>query len=108
VNCLHGGRSIVENNKGAQIVMDLIQGIYAKKLIKNNFIFTNYTVQNIVGSFHVPYKIDLISLNRVKSKISVYDFSIFHGLKFNPFTSVRTTILIFTSDKFAVTGVKTL
>jgi transcription initiation factor TFIID TATA-box-binding protein len=98
-----GASSIEENKKAARIIARIIQKIYRKdKKIK----FLDYLVQNIVACFKVPFKIDLIAFNLARPKNTFYDASIFPGLKFKPYTSSKTTILIFISGKLVITGVK--
>lgn len=95
-----GAKTIEENKKGARRVARIIQKICKSKKIT----FKNYIVQNIVGSFKVDYKIDLIAFNCTKQ--SFYDPHIFPGLKFRPFNTSNSTILIFISGKVIITGVK--
>lgn len=101
-----GGKSITENKEGAQIIAESIQKIYEESNKEVKIILCNYTVQNIVGSFTVPYKIDLIALNMAQKKNSRYDASIFPGLKITPFTSSKSTAVIFISGKIILTGFK--
>lgn len=105
-----GGNSIEVNKRGARIAARRIQKLYATLSVerkkKKKIRFCNYKVQNIVGSFSVGFKIDLIAFDRAKGRNSFYEPTIFPGLKFRPFSSERTTVLIFVSGKIVITGVK--
>jgi transcription initiation factor TFIID TATA-box-binding protein len=59
-----------------------------------------------VATFSVPFKIDLIAFNYAKPKNSFYEPTTFPGLKFNPYSSEKTTVLIFISGKIVITGIK--
>lgn len=97
-----GANTIEENKKGARRIARIVQKIYKSPRIT----FKNYIVQNIVGSFKVDYKIDLIAFNISNKNKSFYDPDIFPGLKFRPYSSSKATVLVFISGKIIVTGVK--
>jgi transcription initiation factor TFIID TATA-box-binding protein len=101
-----GAKSIVDNKKGGRRAARIVQKIYKRHKSQTKIKFLDYKVQNIVASFSVPYKIDLLALNIEKYKNSFYDPTIFPGLKFNPFKSEKTTVLIFISGKVVITGLK--
>jgi TATA-box binding protein (TBP) (component of TFIID and TFIIIB) len=63
-------------------------------------------VQNIVASFKVNFKIDLIAFNMSRPLNSFYDPTIFPGLKFKPYVNEKMVALIFISGKIVVTGIQ--
>jgi transcription initiation factor TFIID TATA-box-binding protein len=99
-----GAKSVEENKKGARRVARMIQKIYK---FEKRVILANYCVQNIVASFSVPFKIDLLAfhLAHPNPKKCFYDEIIFPGLKYYPYSD-KTTVLIFISGKVVITGVK--
>jgi transcription initiation factor TFIID TATA-box-binding protein len=97
-----GAKSVEENKKGARRAARMIQKLYK---FKKNIIFVNYCVQNIVASFQVPFKIDLIEFHMAYPKKCFYDEIIFPGLKYCPYSD-KTTVLIFISGKIVITGIK--
>jgi transcription initiation factor TFIID TATA-box-binding protein len=99
-----GAKSIEENKKGARRVARMIQKIYK---FKKRVVFANYIVQNMVASFKVPFKIDLLAFHLAYPKKCFYDEIIFPGLKYQPYSD-KTTVLIFISGKIVITGVKSL
>jgi transcription initiation factor TFIID TATA-box-binding protein len=99
-----GAQSIEENKKGARRVARMIQKIYK---FKKRIVFANYIVQNMVASFKVPFKIDLLAFHQAYPKKCFYDEIIFPGLKYQPYSD-KTTVLIFISGKIVITGVKSL
>jgi transcription initiation factor TFIID TATA-box-binding protein len=101
-----GAKSIICSKKAARIIARIVQKIYQKLNIEARISFLNFEIQNIVGSFNVNYKIDLITFNYAYQTKSFYDPCIFPGLKFRPFSSEKTTILIFISGKIIITGLK--
>jgi transcription initiation factor TFIID TATA-box-binding protein len=97
-----GTKNIEENRKGARRVARIIQKIYK---FKKRILFANYIVQNMVASFSVPFKIDLLAFHQAYPKKCFYDEIIFPGLKYCPYSD-RSTVLIFISGKIVITGVK--
>jgi len=90
-----GAKSIEENKKGARRVGRMIQKIYK---FKKHILFANYNVQNMVASFSVPFKIDLLAFHKAYPKKCFYDEIIFPGLKYRPYSD-KTTVLIFISGR---------
>jgi transcription initiation factor TFIID TATA-box-binding protein len=101
-----GGKSLDENMKGARIIARLIQKLYLDQINPQNIRFINYTIHNIVGSFQVSFKIDLLAFNKSFPKHAFYDPTSFPGLRYKPYTTDKTTIIIFISGKIIITGVK--
>jgi transcription initiation factor TFIID TATA-box-binding protein len=101
-----GAKSVEENKKGARRAARLIQKIYK---FKKKIIFANYIVQNMVASFKVPFKIDLLAFHQTfpNPKKCFYDEIIFPGLKYYPYND-KSTVLIFISGKIVITGVKSV
>jgi transcription initiation factor TFIID TATA-box-binding protein len=105
-----GARSIDDSKRASRIIARTIQKILllhqSDDHNRSKIMFKDFTVQNIVGSFKHENKIDLIAFNYANKKRSFYDPCTFPGLKFKPFTSEKTTVIIFISGKIIITGLK--
>lgn len=101
-----GGKSIHDNKKASRRIARTVQKIYKKYNPYSKIIFSQYNVQNLVGSFSLGFNLDLIAFNYDKPTNSFYDATIFPGLKFKPFKTQKTTILLFISGKVIITGIK--
>ena len=68
--------------------------------------FTEFKIQNIVGSWDVRFSIRLESLYVDHEKFASYDPEIFPGLIYR-ILNPKVVILIFVSGKIVLTGAKT-
>ena len=80
---------------------------YARMIQKlgNPVSFTNFSIQNIVGSVDVKFAIDLEEIHNKHSNYCSYEPEIFPGLVYR-MLEPKIVILIFVSGKLVLTGAK--
>lgn len=95
-----GAKSEEESRKAARIFAKTIQKI-GYETVK----FTDFTIQNIVGSCDLKFPIQIDTLYIEHAKFSQYEPEIFPGLIYRMFDP-KVVLLIFASGKIVLTGAK--
>ncbi|ELP87178.1 TATA-box-binding protein, putative [Entamoeba invadens IP1] len=95
-----GTRSIEESKIAAKKYAKII-----KKIGYNEVRFSNFNVQNIVGSCDVKFQISLRSLYDSNTDMCQYEPEVFPGLVFR-MTQPKVTLLVFSTGKVVLTGAK--
>ena len=94
-----GARSEEDSRKAARQYAKIIQKLgYPVK-------FSEFKIQNIVGSCDVKFKISLSGLNIYHDKFSSYEPELFPGLIYKMYKP-KIVLLIFASGKIVLTGAK--
>jgi transcription initiation factor TFIID TATA-box-binding protein len=95
-----------ESLKASRRVARIIQKIYIGANKKQHIAFSNFKVQNIVGSYDLKRPINLREVYRCYRKCSMFEPELFPALKFKTCSSKNTMVNIFPNGKLIITGVK--
>ena len=95
-----GAKSEEESRKAARLFAKTIQ-----KIGYENVKFSDFTIQNIVGSCDLKFPIQIDTLYIDHAKFSQYEPEIFPGLIYRMFDP-KVVLLIFASGKIVLTGAK--
>ena len=96
-----GAKSIECAKKSSRIIARKIQLLHEKPIR-----FLDFTIQNVVGTFFTPFKLNLETFYYSNISNSLYEPEFFPGLKYLPSKSEKKTVLIFISGKIVLTGFK--
>jgi transcription initiation factor TFIID TATA-box-binding protein len=87
-------------------VARIIQKIYIGAKIKQRIAFSNFKVQNIVGSYDLKRPLNLREIYQCYRKCSMFEPELFPALKFKTCSSTNAMVNIFPNGKLVITGVK--
>ena len=94
-----GAKTEEESHKAARKYARMIQ------MLKYPVSFSNFVIQNIVGSVDVKFAIDLEKISTQHSQFCSYEPEVFPGLVYK-MIEPKIVILIFVSGKLVLTGAK--